>query len=247
MSTAVVDIGNTRVKWARVGSQGLSETGATVHAEALASAARELAMAIGSADRVLVSNVAGPDWAARLESMNAAVELIRVEVEAFGIRCGYDDPARLGVDRWIAMIGAYQRVKGAVCVIDAGTTVTFDCVDATGLHRGGLIFAGPRLIATALERDTRDIGATGLSAERPSDLELFGRNTDSAVGNAAMLGIATGLDAAITAARAALGGSVEVVLTGGDANFVAAWLETEAETRADLVLEGLAFIAKRSA
>ena len=62
----------------------------------------------------------------------------------FGVRCAYADPARLGVDRWVAVLAAYHAAHGAACVLDAGTAVTFDAVAADGRHLGGLIFPGAR-------------------------------------------------------------------------------------------------------
>lgn len=70
------------------------------------------------------------------------------------VRNSYRDPARMGVDRWLAMLAAWQRAQGRVCAVDAGSAVTFDLVDASGLHEGGYIIPGPTLMERALLRDT---------------------------------------------------------------------------------------------
>jgi type III pantothenate kinase len=128
-------------------------------------------------------------------------------------------------------------------VIGAGTAVTFDAVDASGQHLGGLIFAGARLVAAALDRSTSDIGATSLSGAPPSGLGLLGKNTDNAVGHAAMLSVAAALDRAVTRVGTELHATPRVLMTGGDGPHLQAWLETETQLAADLVLEGLALFA----
>lgn len=250
MKTALVDVGNTRVKWARLDTSGrLTSTAAALHLGELTVVTRVLSAALSDCTRVFVSSVGGGDWNAELRAVFASatrLEFVAVQAAAHGLRCGYREPARLGVDRWVAMIGAYHSVGGAVCVIDAGTTVTFDSVDAGGQHQGGLIFAGPRLTATALDRGTRKIGITGVAEHRPEGLDLLGHDTDLAVGQASMLGLSAGLAVAVATVAEALGKVPPLLLTGGDAHLLAGWLETDAQTRADLVLEGLAYIANQS-
>jgi type III pantothenate kinase len=167
-------------------------------------------------------------------------EFVAVQAEQFGVRCAYADPSRLGVDRWIAVLAAHRLAPGAACVIDAGTAVTFDAVDASGRHLGGLILPGPRLLAAALDRSTSDIGATPAPGARPSGLDLLGKSTDTAVGNGAMLALTGALERAIAAVDGSLEGRAKVYLTGGDADALRAWLESEVDLRRDLVLEGLA-------
>lgn len=247
----VIDIGNARIKWARVASGKLSAQGTAVHVGMFDEAFEKLAAALPeSVERVLVANVAGEQFAARLTQLIRAryrvePEYLGVRAEALGVRCGYANPARLGVDRWAAVVAAYRSVGGPVCAIGAGTAVTFDAVDGGGRHLGGLIFPGPRLAANALDRSTSGIGATPPAGARPSGLALLGSNTDTAVGHAALLGVAAGLDRAIATVHAALGVSPTVLLTGGDAEQLATWLESAAVLRADLVLEGLALFIEQ--
>ena len=252
MTVVVIDIGNARLKWARVTAEGtLAAQGGALHLGAFDEAFEKLAAALpASAARVVVSNVAGERFAARLRELVRAryrlePELVAVRSEALGVRCGYANPARLGVDRWAAVIAAYRAVGGAACVIGAGTAVTLDAVDGAGRHLGGLIFAGPRLAASALAQSTSGIGVTQPARDLPSGIALLGTNTDTAVAHAALLGVAAGLDRAIATVREALQTPVIVLVTGGDAGALAAGLETAAAVRADLVLEGLALLAER--
>lgn len=245
----VIDIGNARIKWARVEGGRLQMIGHALHLDGFETAFERLAAELPrTLERVIVANVAGERFAKRVAELTRArfrlePEFVATTTERFGVRCGYANPARLGVDRWIAVIAAHHRSKDAACVIGAGTAVTFDAIDASGQHLGGLIFAGARLVAAALDRSTSDIGATPLAGGPPTGLGLLGRNTDTAVGNAAMLGTAAALDRAVARVGEGLGTAPRVLVTGGDGPHLCAWLETETQLAADLVLEGLALFA----
>lgn len=244
----VVDAGNTRLKWAPADNgrlAGPSRVAGTAGLDA------SLASFIGALPRrpgrVLVANVAGERLAAgltaALETQGVMPEFVEVTTERCGVRCGYAEPSRLGVDRWVAAIAAYAAIGGAVAVIDAGTTVTLDVVAADGRHLGGLIFVGPALVARALDEGTEGIGPTAPAKARPSGLALLGRSTDEAVGYAAELAVAAGLERALETVADVLRNPPPVILTGGDAARLERWLETDVQVRADLVLEGLALIA----
>jgi len=245
----VVDVGNTRIKWAQVEDGRLARVGHAVHRGERERALASLAAALPEKlTRAIVANVAGDALARDLTELlrvraRIAPEFVAVRAEQFGVRCAYQDPSRLGVDRWIAVLAAHHRAPGAACVIDAGTAVTFDAVDARGKHLGGLILPGPRLLAAALDRNTSGIGATQAPGTRPSGLDLLGKSTDAAVGNGAMLALTGALERAIAAVEGSLKERPKVYLTGGDADVLDAWLESEVELRRDLVLEGLALFS----
>src|SRR5262249_33712335 len=152
----VIDIGNTRIKWAEVEDGRLSKPASAVHRGGVDDAFAKLAAALPKdLERAIVSNVAGDELARELTRVlrkraRIAPEFVVVRAEQFGVRCAYADPSRLGVDRWIAVLAAHHLATGAACVIDAGTAATFDAVDAQGRHLGGLIMPGPQLLASAL-------------------------------------------------------------------------------------------------
>jgi len=245
----VVDCGNTRIKWAHAAAGKLMRAASAAHGENTDAAIAALVASLEpGVDRALVANVAGAAMAAKLTAalsphLERAPEFPAVTASAHGIECAYRDPARLGVDRWLAMIAAARAVRGPVCVLGAGTAVTFDAVAAGGRHLGGLILVGARLAADTLDRATGGIGRTSLPQEKPDGLALLGRSTDEAVGNGSLLAIAAALDRAVVTVGRALGERPAVLLTGGDAARLAPWLETEVQLRADLVLEGLASVA----
>jgi type III pantothenate kinase len=248
MTVILVDVGNTRIKWATLAAGKLVLPGGAVHRGSLDSGVAAFAAQLPPRARIIAANVAGRRMAERLEALVAArpgssLEFVATAAERFGVRCAYADPSRLGVDRWVAVLAAYHSAHGAACAISAGTAVTFDAVDAAGAHLGGLIFPSTHLSAAALDSHTSNIGSTATAPAVARGLELLGRNTDAAVGHAAWLALSAALDRAVATVERALGARPVVYLTGGDAQALQGWLETRVELRADLVLEGLKLFA----
>lgn len=250
--TVVLDIGNARMKWGLAKDQTVSSTGSVFHGEVAEDAvARFIAAFPAGTDRVVATNVADASLEQQVAdavriAWNIEVEWITTSRSLLGVTCAYDEPERMGSDRWVAIIAAHNASNDAVCVIDAGTAVTFDAVDASGRHLGGLIMAGPRLAAGALDRRTSNIGET-LPSEAPArGTGVFGRSTDAAVANGAMLALSAALSKAIEIVANEFDTSPEVVLAGGEATGLLPWLETEVQYREHLVLEGLALIAEKS-
>jgi type III pantothenate kinase len=255
LTALVVDIGNARIKWAAAANGAIVAPGHAPHAGDTKAALEAAAAGFPErVERIVVANVAGDDIAAALAALTErrfglAPEFVAPAAEGFGVRCGYRDPSRLGVDRWVAVVAAHHAATAqgaaprAACAINAGTALTLDAVDASGRHLGGLILPGWRIVAAALERSTHRIGATVSAARVPVGLDLFGRSTDEAVGHGAWLAPAAAFDRAIGLLTRELGQAPVVFLAGGDARLLEPWLETGVQVRADLVLEGLALIA----
>jgi type III pantothenate kinase len=100
--TVLVDVGNTRIKWAQLVDGRLTSQGSAVHRESLDAAVDALAIALpAGAKRIVAANVAGERVAASLLALaaerGAALELAAVSAERLGVRCAYEDPRRLGV------------------------------------------------------------------------------------------------------------------------------------------------------
>lgn len=248
--TIVADIGNTRIKWARVDAGRLVGNGQAAHAGSPDAALEAFGAALTGVARVVAVNVAGKDFAGRLHECvaghGADLTLVRPCAEQYGVRCAYSDPARLGADRWVGVVAAHHLIGGAACVIDAGTTVTLDAVARDGAHLGGLILAGPEMAAGVLSRETGGIGETLPAGSAPTGLAMLGASTDAAVAHGTMLGIAAALDRAVREVGAVLDEPPVVVLTGGGAKALESWLETPVSYRPEFVLEGLAYIAAES-
>ena len=247
------DVGNTRIKWGVLDGRDLARTGSVRHStlreRGMESLTRKLPKRV---DAALACNVAGPDVAKRLARsigihIGGDLRFARSEAAAHGLVNGYRRPRSLGVDRWVAMVGAWAEFRSALCVVDAGTALTIDAVDAGGQHLGGEILPGIRLMGDALAIDTSDIGA---ARRRPVRLEgpadWFAGTTQMAVAAGSVNALCGAVDRAMML-LAELGIAPTLVLTGGDASRILSGLGGSPEHRPNLVLHGLAHMVQSDA
>ena len=247
--TLLFDVGNTRIKWGIIrgdGSSELTKTGAISHAALRAKGYESLTKRLPrKATDALACNVAGADVGTRLAraiGIHIAGDLrfVRSERSRLGVTNGYSQPRTLGVDRWVAMIGARSLFSQALVVVDAGTAVTIDALNRDGQHQGGFILPGLDLMASSLARDTSDIGAT--SGRRSASNGEFGRTTRRAVAAGSLAAACGAVEHAVSLLKSR-SGRPRIVLTGGDASRMLAVLDADAEHRPTLVLDGLACLA----
>lgn len=159
--------------------------------------------------------------------------------EMSGVRNGYEEFERLGLDRWLAMLGGFHLASGACLVLDFGTAVTADFIAADGEHLGGFICPGMPLMRNQLRTHTRKIRYGDLAAEQALESLVPGRATVEAVERGCLLMLRGFVMTQLELARSYWGEDFVVFLTGGDASLV-----TEAVPQArvvpDLVFVGLA-------
>lgn len=152
---------------------------------------------------------------------------------------GYEQYQRLGLDRWMAIVGGYRLARGACLVLDLGTAVTSDLVNSDGAHVGGFICPGISMMRNQLRTHTRRIRYDDLAAERALQAIEPGRSTVEAVERGCLLMLQGFVKTQIDMAHQAFGESFTVFLTGGDAVLVQDVLP-EAKVVPDLVFVGLA-------
>jgi type III pantothenate kinase len=242
----LIDIGNTRIKWARLEHGRLGEQSALPHADLDPQQLRAAFAQTGRPERVLMSNVAGVAAAQAVvdcivELWGLRVEPVHASAAAGGVRNGYRDPARLGVDRWLAVIGAYALERRDVIVVSVGTAMTIDAVDASGLHRGGVIVPGPDLMVSSLFRNTSDIAHRAQGGA--SSHALFADNTLGAVEQGAVHALAALIERAAAAFEQESGRGPALMLTGGASTRITPALRLAHKVVPDLVLRGLAVLA----
>lgn len=248
----VIDVGNTRLKWAWLTSTGLSDQRAVVHRDAKPGLWTAALFEAGQKpSRVLISNVAGPAMARMLSKMTRKVykvpaEFVTATPEFHGLVNGYLDPKLLGADRWLALVGAWTRTRSAVCVVDAGTAVKVDSVDAAGQHLGGLIVPGIHMMREALMSRTSDI-ARAAEHSTPSLAGVLADNTLGAISRGAVFALAGLADRAAEVIEQSTGVKPKLFITGGDAGIIMGSMRSRGEIVPDLVLQGLAAIAGRAA
>ena len=166
------------------------------------------------------------------------ISVITVRNGWHGIQLAYPDPSRYGVDRWLTLI-AVRHWQQNVVIVDAGTALTIDALDARGQHRGGYIVPGLALMRRALVSDTFALPAVAESQSRTP-----GHNTADAIANGAVLT----LSAAVSAACKEYDLSpFRLVWTGGDAPVLAAQVEPAGEQQPDLVIDGMKQLYKDAA
>jgi type III pantothenate kinase len=246
----VIDVGNTRVKWAWLDNYGLSDQQAVVHRDTRTNLwTAALFDADIAATRVLASNVAGPGMAKALtqwvkKKYRVPVEFVTPTATAYGITNGYLDPSLLGPDRWLALIGAWTRTRSAVCVVDAGTAVKVDGIDSNGQHLGGLIVPGIHMMREVLMKKTSDI-ANSAQHSTPSTVGILANNTIGAVARGAVFALAGMADHAAEVIEQSAGVRPKLFLTGGDAAMLTGTMRVPGEVVPDLVLQGLAVIGSQ--
>jgi len=159
--------------------------------------------------------------------------------EMSGVKNGYEDYERLGLDRWLAMLGGFHLAGGACLVLDFGTAVTADFISSEGEHLGGFICPGMPLMRNQLRTHTRKIRYGDLAAERALASHAPGRNTVEAVERGCSLMLRGFVLTQLEMARSYWGDSFSVFITGGDAELVSD-VVPEARVVPDLVFVGLA-------
>jgi type III pantothenate kinase len=166
-------------------------------------------------------------------------EAVTVSASACGVTNAYANPANLGIDRWAALVGAHQHYSAAVCIVDCGTAVTIDLLTAEGEHQGGLILPGTDMLQQLLMTGTVAINDPGSSRFAT----LLASDTDAAVNGGAIYMVVAAIDRVVADMTAGHAGSVETLITGGDAGRILPLLAAPAHHDPDLVLKGLAILS----
>jgi type III pantothenate kinase len=248
-----LDAGNTRVKW-RLSTLGAAGAGSRIASGAvpgrepeavLAQLLSELEAALAPAggvavslQRILVSSVRDAEFravcAALLERcFGTTVEFAAAQEQCAGLRSGYREPLRLGVDRWLAMLAAFSTAQAACCILDCGTTITLDVVRADGQHLGGYIVPGLMLMREALAaRSPALVNPALLPATAP------GQDTAEAIAHGS-LAMALGFVRDQQRLLQQQLGAVRWYCCGGDAPLLLPQLDWDCRLEPDLVLDGL--------
>lgn len=236
----VVDMGNTRLKWAVVnGSQLITgepllneqhcEQDLLTRWQSL-TPPQQLVIGCVTASHTLelVITTARALW--------PHIKIIRVssQTHTFGVINAYTPPEKLGVDRWLALVAARYSYQLPACIVDCGTAITVDLLDTHGQHLGGVISAGLTLMKKSLA------GGTNALPFDNTHYPLATANFTEAAIYSGTLWAAVGLIEQVIAKQSLL----SVILTGGDAPLIAPHLSVTPIVDVDLVLQGLAIVAQ---
>lgn len=251
MTFLALDVGNTRLKWAayeapQPGARLLGQ--GAVFLENIEKLAEEEWQALPPPQHILGCIVAGDPVKRRLmeqmEHWEVMPSWVVASAEEAGLVNGYDHPARLGADRWVAMIGARHRLlsrgQRAPCVVAmVGTAVTVEAIDAEGRFLGGLILPGHGIMLRALES-----GTAGLHVPT-GEVRDFPTNTSDALTSGGTFAISGAIERMVENVIKRCGQMPVCIMTGGAGWKMAPSMQLPFELVESLIFDGLLEIACR--
>jgi type III pantothenate kinase len=236
----LLDLGNTRLKWALQQGDGWLAQGSVAWDEPVAdvlsdawSVLPQPAAVFGASvvdagrEKQVATSVAVESW--------REVTWLRTPASACGVRNAYAEPQRLGVDRFLAMVAAHADGHSPCVLAGIGTALTLDALAADGRHLGGLIAPGPQLMQQSLLEATARV-----RPQRPGEILELADNTADAVVSGCWQAAAALIERFATRMAPRLGGKPALVLGGGDAVILLPLLSLPAQLSHDGVLRGLA-------
>jgi len=235
----LLDLGNTRLKWAL-------RDGADWHAQGAVSWNEDVVLALHDAWRNLPTphdafgaSVVDGSREAQVAAVVTAcfardTEWLRTPAEACGVRNAYPEPTRLGVDRFLAMVAAHAEGLAPCVLAGVGTALTLDALTADGRHLGGLIAPGPQLMQQSL------LGTTArVHVDRPGIVLEAADNTPDAVASGCWQAAAALIERFVAHMSPSLGGAPLLILGGGDAEALQSLVAAPSRLSSDSVLRGL--------
>lgn len=235
-----LDLGNTRIKWRILGSgSDVNERGVFSTNENNIEFIEEL---VRKVDRVRLASVCSIETDVAIEQLcdGTGKQFFKASSQK---QCGnvtnsYHAPSTMGVDRWLAMVAAYNLAKKPCCVIDCGSAITVDVINSQGEHQGGFIVPGLHMLKGSLFESTKRVRFS--LAESLNSCSL-GRNTQEAVNHGVLSMVTDWINERCNKVVEEYGLDAGLYLTGGDAEFLLNYLNNEVKYCPDLVLDGLAY------
>ncbi len=229
----LIDIGNTRLKWALVNGNEWLESGA-MRIECAAELTSEISN-FSEVQQAWVSNVAGEKIARQILALGIRrTHFISAQNLQCGVVNGYSDFTQLGSDRWASLIAAWNLTHAKCLVVNSGTATTIDTITAEGEFIGGLILPGLELMLRSLTEATHQLN---VSQGQYVPLPL---NTADGMLSGAIQAIC----GAVERQKAYFSDDVPVILGGGAAGTLEPQLGSLTRKVDDLVLRGLLLISK---
>lgn len=266
MNTLLLDVGNTRLKWAVWAQAEGPAQGQLGSMSSCCYAVEDVTVLLNGQwkglypiDRVLLASVGGAAFCQALQGYvqqrwAVSVEHLTTPAAAWGVINAYAEPQRLGIDRWLALIAARRLSKGPLWVVDCGSAVTIDRLDAGGQHLGGLILPGLAMMAQGLA----GVGNLSMAARshEPGRLSAglkvaqLAQDTATAVDTGMLTMLVAAIDRIVAEsvsppvdAAAVITAEVTAVIAGGDAARIQPLLAGQWLHQPSLVLQGMALIA----
>ena len=256
----LIDIGNTRSKWALSCTSGVIQARGILGENCLFESDAEVERNKGQILEVWVSCVGKSGVLSRVTSMverelGLTVNLAKVEPRMGNLKNNYSDLNRLGVDRWVAAIGARSKISnGSLIVVDAGTAVTIDYISngcssgdnssgdnnsSGNSFEGGVILPGLVMMHDALVDKT-----AGIASELSDVKSVVGKTTQQCVNAGAKYGLVGAIERVVKEMmREKVDQNSVLVITGGDAKRIAPLSCLPFQLSDDVIFDGLNSIA----
>ena len=244
----LIDIGNTNTSVAVIGKSERIMKRYFIHtgkSEVKTEALRRLiGKDLKDSDRVVIVSVV-PEFLALIQK-NLKIIADKVPIFVIGkdikvpMVVKYKDPGEVGQDRLVVSFAACCLFGAPAIVVDFGTAVTFDFVNAKGEYEGGLIFPGLRLALESLIRNAALLPSVTLKASKG----ILGKDTKSSINKGILLGYAAVCDDFIKRLKNKYGSETKVVATGGDAGLISKYSREIKRVYPDLIFTGLKYLTK---
>ncbi len=236
----LIDAGNTRVKWCWYDGEDFPLEYESAEYEDLESDGANLFQIDGpDADHILICNVGGEELAESFCQMFTDWQLtpkfLRSTRQCGDVQNAYKSPEQLGVDRWMALLGAWTLQQDAVCIVDCGTAVTIDVLNDEGQHLGGMIVPGIELMQDALRDKTNDINMD----RNDSGTGLLAADTGNAIEAGTLYALVALIDRVRQDIATELDIDLPLIISGGDADLVQSLLSCESTYEPMLIFQGM--------
>ena len=233
----IIDIGNTNTKIAVFEQNKLLET-RRCSVEKLPAEVGKICIQFSKIEQLLVSSVI--EFSDRLFSelsQHGKVCVLNHKLK-MPFKNLYTTPETLGLDRLALAAAATQQYPNTnTLIIDAGTCITYDFVDANAHYLGGAISPGLQMRYNALHNQTAQ-----LPLLQPSDLNSYiGSTTNTSIHSGVVHGIVQEIQGVISTYSSDYL-DLTVILTGGDANFLLKQFKISIFANSNFLLEGLNFL-----
>ena len=235
----LVDVGNTQVKYVLQASDNSAPLSDVIYLDYQTFRDHLTEDKFVSISEIILANVHSNEIYDAIESWaglnNIAFTQVHSAAKAFGVISSYQQPERLGVDRWLAMIGAKQLYSNQnVLIIDAGTATTIDLLDKNGQHYGGWIMPGVQTLFDSILVRTQKIVAT----PKPTASLSFGMDSSNCLNHGSWAMTVGAIKEAIIQANSILTLD-NVLITGGNGQELAKLIANNCQLEPKLVFHGL--------
>ncbi|MRI32998.1 hypothetical protein EOPP23_08385 [Endozoicomonas sp. OPT23] len=238
-----LDAGNTCLKWRLVSGSQTIDSGRIDNKKNWQDELSAIVTTAGGISAAAISMVSGADRLERLQQILrdiAGIEPIvaRTQKQCAGVTVIYKKVEMLGVDRWLAMLAAHNSHPDNIkVVVDCGTAMTIDVVDSEGLHLGGYIVPGLRLMKESLAINTAELE----TVEHPAHATELGDITMDCINHGVLAMSVAMVDEVCARYRNAV-----LYITGGDAPQLLDHLKSQHQRVyvPDLVMDGLGIISQ---